>query len=396
MTKGEYESRIQTVCLAILTIVTIAITFYLLRTVLVPFILAAFLTLVLVPIVDFLVPKLRFVRPVALVRPIALALTLSMGFLVMLGVGTLVVYSVKQFADNAGEYELQLTKLIDKAENSLPFNQLVSFFSGDEGTESVEAVDAEDSFGLAERSELVATGDSESEVELDQVLASEPESTFDVSSLLPKGAIKGAAKDLSLGVMSLFTNSMLVMLFTVFLLTGTTTRTKPREGVLGEIESRVQKYIGIKIVLSMLTGFLVYLVLQIIGVDYAMSFGAFAFILNFVPNVGSVVATALPMPVVLLTPEVTIVTIILALLLPLMIQVVIGNVLEPKIMGDTLGLHPVVILMALIFWGMLWGFPGMLLAAPMTAIAKIVFERIEVTRPIAGLMEGRLETLDEL
>ncbi|MFP6596507.1 MAG: AI-2E family transporter, partial [Candidatus Hydrogenedentota bacterium] len=64
--------------------------------------------------------------------------------------------------------------------------------------------------------------------------------------------------------------------------------------------------------------------------------------------------------------------------------------------GDTLGLHPVVILMALIFWGMLWGFPGMLLAAPMTAIAKIVFERVEVTRPIAGLMEGRLETLDEM
>ena len=90
------------------------------------------------------------------------------------------------------------------------------------------------------------------------------------------------------------------------------------------------------------------------------------------------------------------VIVILAILLPLSVQLLIGNVIEPKVMGDTLGLHPVVLLMALVFWGVLWGLPGVLLAAPMTAIAKIVFERIEVTRPLAHVMEGRLETLDEM
>ena len=65
-------------------------------------------------------------------------------------------------------------------------------------------------------------------------------------------------------------------------------------------------------------------------------------------------------------------------------------------MGDTLGLHPVVVLMSLIFWGMLWGFSGMLLAIPMTASAKIIFARIDVTKPIATLMEGRLEAFDEM
>jgi len=398
MTKGEYESRIQTVCLAILTVVTLAITLYLLRTVLVPFILAAFLTLILVPIVDFLVRKLKFVLPVAIVRPIALVLTMFMGFLVLLGVVVLIVISAKQFANNAGAYERQLTKIIDKVENSQPFIKLVSMVAGDKEVDPAKVVEPDNSAELSDSgSDLDAR--SEFGVRSDQGLAPESESTFELSSLLPEGAIKNIVMSLPSAIISLTSNILLVvlvMLFTAFLLTGSTTRTKPREGVIGEIETRVQKYIGIKIVLSMLTGFLVFLILKILGVDYALSFGAFAFILNFIPNVGSAIATLLPIPVVLLTPEVTLVTIVLAIVLPLTVQFVVGNVLEPKIMGDTLGLHPVVILMALIFWGMLWGFPGMLLAAPMTAIAKIVFERVEVTRPIAGLMEGRLETLDEM
>ena len=398
MTKGEYESRIQTVCLAILTVVTLAITLYLLRTVLVPFILAAFLTLILVPIVDFLVRKLKFVLPVAIVRPVALVLTMFMGFLVLLGVVVLIVISAKQFANNAVAYERQLTKIIDKVENSQPFIKLVSMVAGDKEVDPAKVVEPDNSAELSDSgSDLDAR--SEFGVRSDQGLAPESESTFELSSLLPEGAIKNIVMSLPSAIISLTSNILLVvlvMLFTAFLLTGSTTRTKPREGVIGQIETRVQKYIGIKIVLSMLTGFLVFLILKILGVDYALSFGAFAFILNFIPNVGSAIATLLPIPVVLLTPEVTLVTIVLAIVLPLTVQFVVGNVLEPKIMGDTLGLHPVVILMALIFWGMLWGFPGMLLAAPMTAIAKIVFERVEVTRPIAGLMEGRLETLDEM
>jgi AI-2 transport protein TqsA len=146
----------------------------------------------------------------------------------------------------------------------------------------------------------------------------------------------------------------------------------------------------------MLTGFLVFLVLQFLGVRFAMSFGAFTFILNFIPNLGSIVATVLPLPFVLLTPDVSMVTVTLALLLPLMIQFTIGSVLEPKVMGDTLGLHPVVVLMSLIFWGILWGFAGMLLAIPMTASAKIILGRIEVTQPLVGILEGRLEALDEM
>lgn len=398
MTKSEYESRIQTACLAILTIVTIAVTLYMLRTVLVPFILAAFLTLVLVPIVDFLIRKLKIGRPIALFT------TLFLAFMLLLGVATIVYASIQEFANHAGAYEAQLTKMVRDAENSSAGKLALSFMPGASPEEEIptEVVVSqpvgetpESSVDPIESETTVGSEDADLEVASDPTGTTIPpkkKSKFQVSSLIPSGAIKS----LTTGILSVISNIMLVMLFTAFLLMGSTTRSKPRTGVLGEIETRVQKYIAIKIVLSMVTGFLVYLVLEILEVKYAMSFGAFAFILNFIPNVGSVIATLLPVPIVLLTPDITNIVVILAIALPATIQLVIGNVLEPKIMGDTLGLHPVVVLMSLIFWGMLWGFSGMLLAVPMTAIAKIVFERIEMTKPLVGLMEGRLDTFDEM
>ena len=379
MTRSDYESRIQTVCLATLTIVVVAVALYLLRIVLVPFILAAFLALVLLPIVNFLMRKLHIRRPIALV------LTIFLGFLAVVGVGAFVAVSVGQFANHAGEYEKQLTELIRKAESSRPIMAFVSLVG------KLDANKADETPEENSDSPIVTTAPMEP-----MPPTAKKASTFQTSQLLPDGAINGIAKRLSSGVLSVLSNGFLVLLFTAFLLMGSVTRTKPRHGVVGEIESRVQKYIAIKILSSMLTGALVYLVLQSLGVRFALSFGAFAFILNFIPNLGSIVATVLPLPFVLLTPDVSMITVALAVLLPLTIQFLIGSVIEPKIMGDTLGLHPVVVLMSLIFWGMLWGFSGMLLAIPMTASAKIIFARVDVTKPIATLMEGRLEAFDEM
>ena len=68
----------------------------------------------------------------------------------------------------------------------------------------------------------------------------------------------------------------------------------------------------------------------------------------------------------------------------------IGNVIEPKMLGDSLDLHPITVLLSLIFWGMLWGIPGMLLAAPITAVLKILSENLEITAPVARLLSGKL------
>jgi hypothetical protein len=88
--------------------------------------------------------------------------------------------------------------------------------------------------------------------------------------------------------------------------------------------------------------------------------------------------------------------VLLTIALPTVTHLFIGHFLEPKLMGDSLELHPITVLLCLIFWGMIWGVPGMLLAAPMTATAKLVFESMEVTLPIAQLLSGSLaDTLDE-
>jgi AI-2 transport protein TqsA len=113
-------------------------------------------------------------------------------------------------------------------------------------------------------------------------------------------------------------------------------------------------------------------------------------LLNFIPNLGSIIATLLPLPVVLMNPEVSSTTAVLAFVLPALIQFTIGNVIEPNVMGSSLELHPVTILLALVLWGTIWGIVGMLLATPITAAMKILFERLELTAPVANLLAGRL------
>ena len=81
---------------------------------------------------------------------------------------------------------------------------------------------------------------------------------------------------------------------------------------------------------------------------------------------------------------------ILNVLLPTIIHQLVGNFLEPKIFGESFGLHPITIILSLIFWGMIWGIFGVLLAAPLTAIIKITFERFETTRQIARFLEGKI------
>ncbi|NIP92137.1 MAG: AI-2E family transporter, partial [Akkermansiaceae bacterium] len=134
-------------------------------------------------------------------------------------------------------------------------------------------------------------------------------------------------------------------------------------------------------------------ILSLLGVPLALAFGLLAFLLNFIPNVGSLIATILPIPVVIITPEISGASAVLAIALPAVVQFAVGSVIEPKWMGDSLGLHPVAILMGLILWGMLWGIAGMLLSTPILVVMKILFEELEGAQPLADLMAGRLARL---
>ena len=150
----------------------------------------------------------------------------------------------------------------------------------------------------------------------------------------------------------------------------------------------VRHYTELKTLLSLLTGFLCWLMLVILGVEYAILFGLLAFILNYVPNIGSLIAAV---PAVLIawlgSPAETAVTQALIVTAGyITINTVIGNVLEPKILDKGLGLSASIIVVTMVFWGWVLGPVGMLLSVPLTMIAKIALEASNDTQWIGAMM----------
>ncbi len=338
MDPGPRERNIQTVCLILLSALAAAAALYWLRPVMVPFVLAVFIAYGLSPLVNVSVRRLRFPRP------LAVGGTLALAFLLLLLLGGLVSASVGQLASNAEVYQAKLGVLLADISESLPLER----------------------YGIT------------SEAQLDPL------------SQIPASAVGTLLLGTMNALVEILSQSFLVLIFVIFLLIGSGGRSAPLTGVWRQIEAQIQRYLATKAAISAATGIVVGVVLSLLGIDLALVFGLFAFLLNFIPSVGSIIATLLPLPVVLVSPEISTTTAVLAIAIPGAIQLTIGNALEPKIMGDSLDLHPVVVLVMLIFWGILWGIPGMLLATPITAVLRILFGRLEQTRPLANLLAGHL------
>jgi predicted PurR-regulated permease PerM len=194
---------------------------------------------------------------------------------------------------------------------------------------------------------------------------------------------------LSAALMDLLSSALMVLIFMFFLLLGDSAKALPKSGVWAQIESGIRNYIVAKTMISIITGATFGCVLWFFGVPLALVFGLLAFFLNYIPNIGPIIASLLPLPLILLHPDMSVFSMVVVIALTSGIQFVSGNVVEPKIMGDSFELHPVVILLTLMFWGMLWGIVGMFLATPITAAIKIFLEQFEHTRPIARWLEGR-------
>ena len=188
--------------------------------------------------------------------------------------------------------------------------------------------------------------------------------------------------------MTFISYSFLIFIFLFFMLLGSG-RTKITNDLLKEIQNKVSAYLYIHIIMSVITGVCVWVVYASCGLDLAIMFAALTVLLNFIPNIGSVISVALPLPIAYLQFGWGL-KFILILLLPSIIQFVLGSLIEPKILGDGVDLHPVTIIGSLIFWGLVWGLPGAFMAVPMTAALRIVLEKIEPTRPFAELLSGRL------
>ncbi|HRJ30322.1 MAG TPA: AI-2E family transporter [Cyclobacteriaceae bacterium] len=152
--------------------------------------------------------------------------------------------------------------------------------------------------------------------------------------------------------------------------------------VMDQVTQAIRKYISVKTQMSLLTGVLSYVLLLLFDVDFPVLWAFLIFLLNFIPYIGSFIATALPSVFAMFQFQ-SFAMLFWVFIVIQAVQLLVGNVLEPKIMGRTLNLSPLGVMLALTFWGVIWGILGMFLSVPITSVMLITFSRFESTRFIA-------------
>ncbi|MEA3465462.1 MAG: AI-2E family transporter [Thermodesulfobacteriota bacterium] len=209
----------------------------------------------------------------------------------------------------------------------------------------------------------------------------------------PSAAMKIAANTLS-GVGAVLTDGFLILLTVIFILFEASSMPRKLHQALGDpeqsfaqfnrITGSVQRYLVIKTAVSLLTGISITLWLMFLDIDYPVLWGLFAFMLNYVPNIGSIIASVPPLLLGLIQHGVSQSLLVVAGYVG--VNVIVGNVVEPRYMGKQLGLSPLVVLLSLVIWGWVLGPVGMLLSVPLTMIVKIALEATDDLRWVAILL----------
>jgi AI-2 transport protein TqsA len=318
--------------LMVIATVALAASLIYTRAVMVPFVLAIFITVAVAPLVDIQVSRWGFPGWLAVL------ITLCIVLAVLAGMFLLLIAVVEEIVRVANEYSQQVVHM---AENLL-----------DKLKEHNIHVDADKIIG-------------------------------DLENRLP-GVISSTVGT----VTTIISHGFLIAFFMVFLLLGRNPRHRPT-GIYADIENTIRSYITTMTAISALTSVLVGIVLWALGLHMAWLFAFLVFLFTFIPNVGPIVATLLPLPVAVTQfhdPWMILAT----LVIPGAIHMTIGNLITPRMLGRGMELHPVTVLLALAFWGLIWGIVGMVLAMPIMATLRIILGRCNTTRPLAGLLAGHL------
>ncbi|MGB1314687.1 MAG: AI-2E family transporter [Chitinophagales bacterium] len=196
----------------------------------------------------------------------------------------------------------------------------------------------------------------------------------------------------------ILSNSFLILLYLVFIRLESTffskklilisSGEKEYEGVrfiIDNINASMSRYIGLKTITSLSTGFLSFIILTILNVDFAFFWAFLIFVLNYIPTIGSLIATLFPFGIAILQFGSLSVPIIVLVSIS-SIQFLVGNVIEPKLMGNSLNVSPLVVLISLAFWGSIWGVTGMVLSVPITIMIIIVCSQFESLQWISILL----------
>lgn len=226
----------------------------------------------------------------------------------------------------------------------------------------------------------------------------------DLNDIVDPGFAMGLVATLLNGLRSVLTNVFLIFFTMVFILLEASTVKTKFEASFGASAAAFERpraflvnlgrYLGIKTLVSVATGFLAWLLTWAIGLDFPLLWGMLAFLLNYVPTIGSIIAAvpAILLALVQLGPGEA-----LAVLTGFVaINVLFGNLIEPRLMGYGVGISPLVVFVGLIFWGWVFGPVGMLLSVPLTMTLKLALENDEDTRWIAIFLGSERDAQHEL
>ncbi|KAF7766234.1 hypothetical protein PUND_a2029 [Pseudoalteromonas undina] len=311
----------------------------------IPFILAAFIAIICSPLINFFA-RYRIPKGIAVV----LVVLIIMGLGVSLG--GLVGQSVNDFSKQLPEYKAQLKE------------------------EFVWLVDVASQYNIL--------------INKEQIL-----------SMFDPGKMVDVATNMLTGLGSVMANMFLIILTVVFMLFEGPILGKKIHLALDDPDSKIKQidrfldsinsYLAIKTLVSLATGVIAGFYLWILDVDYFVLWGVLAFMLNYIPNIGSIIAAVPALLLALITQGPLVAGLVGAGYLT--INTVMGNIVEPKYMGKGLGLSTLVVFLSLIFWGWLLGSVGMLLSVPLTMIVKIALEASDEGRWLATMLGTGEETV---
>ena len=355
----------QTICLVILATIAIGASLDYLESVLLPFVIALFVVIGCRPILEFVEKRLH------LHRFFAFLVTFSVGVALLVGCALMIFISANDLAANKGRYEARMKQIVEWAATHIP--------------KSAEKLilPAADMLPATKGGAVSESVDEQPDLEMRQ----------SVHELLGKASsfVQGLLLRFASSLSSLLSYGVLILIFVFFLLSGGERQasTGDPSNILKEIESQIRRYLFMKTIISAVTGFTFGLVLWLFGVPLAIVFGLLCFLLNFIPNIGPLISTVAPVPFLMLNSDMSVVSAVVCFALIATIQFVSGNVIETRWMGKSFDVSPVFLLLALMFFGLVWGIIGMFLATPIVSIIKIILYQNPASRPVAELMAGR-------
>lgn len=208
------------------------------------------------------------------------------------------------------------------------------------------------------------------------------------------GLAMTSLQSISSKILSFFSKGMLIMVFLLFLLlerrsflpklvAASPEGSQKPKYLMSKMNRQISRYLLVKVCVSIATGICFYFSSILIGLDFAIVWGVMAFVLNFIPTIGSIVITVLTiiMAAIQFLPNPS--PVLAVAILNTSIEIIIGNIIDPKLQGEQLNISPFVLLISLSIWGYIWGIVGMFLAVPLTSIIQIVLINIPSTRKFA-------------